>query len=67
MCTQMFVTVLAKPRPRGWPPAADIDYAFDLADALESAVPQQVDVRVINDAPLGFRYNVSRGIPLRFA
>jgi hypothetical protein len=23
-----------------------------------------VDVRIINDAPLPFRYNVSRGIPL---
>ena len=44
--------------------AEDIDYAFDLADALEAVAPHPVDVRVINDAPLGFRYNVSRGIPL---
>ena len=42
----------------------DLDYAFDLADALEAVAPHPADVRVVNDAPLGFRYNVSRGIPL---
>jgi predicted nucleotidyltransferase len=46
------------------PAERDWDYAFDLADALESAVQCPVDVRVINDAPLPFRYNVSRGVPL---
>jgi hypothetical protein len=45
-------------------PTADLDYAFELADELENAVLYSVDVRVINDAPLGFRYNVSRGIAL---
>ena len=47
------------------PPAADIDYASDLADALEAVVLQRVDVRVINDAPPGFRRDVSRGIPAK--
>jgi predicted nucleotidyltransferase len=46
------------------PAERDWDYAFDLADALRSAVQYPVDVRVINDAPLPFRYNVSRGVPL---
>jgi predicted nucleotidyltransferase len=46
------------------PASAELDYAFALADELESVVTQRVDVRVINDAPLVFRYNVSRGIPL---
>jgi predicted nucleotidyltransferase len=44
--------------------SADLDYAFDLADELEKAVPHPVDVQVINDAPLPFRYNVSQGIVL---
>jgi predicted nucleotidyltransferase len=46
------------------PPTADLDYAFTLADELEKAVPHAVDVRVINDAPLPFRYQVSRGFAL---
>jgi predicted nucleotidyltransferase len=46
------------------PASVDLDYAFALADELEQVVPHPVDVRVINDAPLPFRYNVSRGIPL---
>ena len=45
------------------PPSAELDYAFGLADELERVVPHSVDVRVINDAPLSFRYNVSRGVP----
>ncbi len=44
--------------------AADLDYSFTLADELEKAVSYSVDVWVINDAPLGFRYNVSRGMAL---
>jgi hypothetical protein len=44
--------------------AADLDYGFTLADELEKVVSYPVEVRVINDAPLGFRYNVSRGIAL---
>ena len=46
------------------PAAADLDHAFDLAEELERVVPYPVDVRVINDAPLPFRYNVSRGTAL---
>jgi hypothetical protein len=46
------------------PVDADLEYAFTLADELEGVVSFPVDVRVINDAPLPFRYNVSRGIPL---
>jgi predicted nucleotidyltransferase len=46
------------------PPAQDLDFAFDLAAKLEKLIPFPVDVRVINDAPLAFRYNVSKGIPL---
>jgi len=45
-------------------PADDLDYAFAMADELERESPYPVDVRIINDAPLGFRYNVSRGRPL---
>ena len=39
----------------------ELRYAFDLTDELEKVVAHPVDVRVINDAPLPFRYNVSRG------
>lgn len=46
------------------PASADLDYAFTLADELKRVVPHSVDVRVINDAPLPFRYNVSRGTAL---
>jgi predicted nucleotidyltransferase len=48
------------------PASAELDYAFALADELEQVASHPVDVRVINDAPLPFRYNVSRGIPLMF-
>jgi predicted nucleotidyltransferase len=46
------------------PASAELDYAFALADELEQVASYPVDVRVINDAPLPFRYNVSRGTPL---
>lgn len=46
------------------PPAADLDYEFSLASELERAVPCPVDVRIINDAPLPFCYQVSRGVAL---
>ena len=46
------------------PASVDLDYAFELADELENIVPHPVDVRVINDAPLPFRYNVSQGVVL---
>ncbi len=40
---------------------AELAYGFDLADELEKVVRFPVDVRIINDAPLPYRYNVSRG------
>ena len=46
------------------PTTSELDYAFALADELEQVAPCPVDVRVINNAPLPFRYNVSKGIPL---
>ena len=46
------------------PESAELDYAFDLADELERILPYPVDLRVINEAPLPFRYNVSRGTKL---
>ena len=46
------------------PASRDWVIAFELATELEGAVSYPVDVRVINDAALPFRYNVSRGIPL---
>ena len=45
-------------------PIADLDYAFALAEELERKLPYLVDVRIINESPLGFRYNVSQGQPL---
>lgn len=44
--------------------AADLDYSLAMAEALTRQAGFPTDVRVINDAPLGFRYNVSRGEPL---
>ena len=46
------------------PVLSELDYVFALADELGQVAPCAVDVRVINDAPLAFRYNVSRGVPL---
>jgi uncharacterized protein len=42
-------------------PTAEFEMEFELENALRNATGHKVDVRVINDAPLGFRYNVSRG------
>lgn len=42
----------------------DWDLECRIAAALNDVLPFPVDVRVINDAPLLFRYNVSKGIPL---
>ncbi|RME72160.1 MAG: nucleotidyltransferase domain-containing protein [Chloroflexi bacterium] len=42
----------------------ELAYMFSLANELERLIAYPVDVRVINDAPPGFRYNVSRGEPL---
>ena len=46
------------------PTTQDLDYAFVIATDLEKTMSRRTDVRVINDAPLPFRYNVSCGIPL---
>lgn len=46
------------------PAKQDWDYAFELAAYIERQVPHPVDVRVVNDAPVLFRYNVSRGLPI---
>jgi predicted nucleotidyltransferase len=46
------------------PVGMELAYAFDLAEELKTIVACPVDVRVINNAPLPFRYNVSRGTPL---
>jgi hypothetical protein len=46
------------------PAAAELAYSLALADEIEQVIRYPVDVRVINDAPLGFRYNVSRGAAL---
>jgi hypothetical protein len=43
------------------PESSELDYAFSLNEKLKRIVPYPVDVRVINDAPLPFRYQVSRG------
>lgn len=39
-------------------------YELDLSVALQSIIRQPVDVRVLNDAPLAFRYHVLKGQPL---
>jgi uncharacterized protein len=46
------------------PASFDLNYAFSLGENLQKVLRFPVDVRVLNDAPLPFRYNVSRGIPL---
>jgi predicted nucleotidyltransferase len=46
------------------PANSDLNYAFSLGENLQRALRFPIDVRVLNDAPLPFRYNVSRGIPL---
>ena len=43
------------------PASAEVDYAFNLAERLTEQIAYPVDVRIINNAPLDFRYNVSRG------
>ena len=39
-------------------------YESDLASELERQVRMPVDVRLLNDAPLSFRYHVLKGRPL---
>lgn len=45
-------------------PDAWFRYALDLSVQLHLKVGRPVDVRVVNDAPLAFRYQVLRGHPL---
>lgn len=44
---------------RSWP-----QYALDLSVALQLALDTPVDVQVLNDAPLAFRYHALAGQPL---
>jgi predicted nucleotidyltransferase len=46
------------------PQAQDLDFIFQLADSLENHLSVPVDVRILNEAPLPYRYNVSKGKPL---
>ena len=39
-------------------------YGLDLAVELRLALGHSIDVRVLNDAPLGFRYHALAGSPL---
>lgn len=50
--------------PRRAAPSDWRRYELDLSVALQSIIPQPVDVRVLNDAPLAFRYHVLKGEPL---
>ena len=54
-------TIIVAGHERCIKPAKRQQPIFDLADELERATGYPVDVRVINDAPLPYRYNVSRG------
>jgi predicted nucleotidyltransferase len=45
-------------------PEQDLAYSFTLADALETVLPYPIDIRILNEAPLPFCYNVSKGIPV---
>jgi predicted nucleotidyltransferase len=50
--------------PRRAAPSDWRRYELDLSVALQSVIRQPVDVRVLNDAPLAFRYHVLKGQPL---
>lgn len=41
-----------------------VDYEFDLSAWLERQIPLPVDVKVLNEAPLSFRFAATRGAPL---
>ncbi len=49
---------------RVWIADEDWDRENQLAERLASLSPFPVDVRVVNDAPPGFRYHVTLGRPL---
>lgn len=46
------------------PAEDDLLLGVRLERALRAAVSHPVDVRILNDATLPFRYNVSKGVPL---
>lgn len=46
------------------PSEGDLEFEFRVESQMRQCLPFVVDVRVVNDAPLSFRYHVSRGIPL---
>jgi len=46
------------------PSLEDFDFVCSILEELESPVTMPIDMHVINDAPLGFRYNVSHGVPM---
>lgn len=46
------------------PASRDIEYAALIAEEVQRYLPVPVEVQVINEAPLLFRYNVSRGTAL---
>lgn len=50
--------------PAAVPAPTALDYELRLAAWLEREVRYAVDVKVLNDAPLGFRYAATRGVPL---
>lgn len=41
-----------------------MDYEFGLSAWIERRIPQPVDVKVLNYAPLGFQYAVTKGEPV---
>jgi predicted nucleotidyltransferase len=43
------------------PPEARVRYMLDLAIDLEAALGQRVDLQILNDAPLAFRYHALAG------
>jgi hypothetical protein len=45
-------------------PEARVRYMLDLASGLELALGQRIDVQILNDAPLAFRYHALAGEPL---
>ncbi|MFN3309222.1 MAG: hypothetical protein ACK44E_08450, partial [Anaerolineales bacterium] len=46
------------------PAEGDLEFEFRIESELRKRLSVVVDVRVVNDAPLLFRYHVSCGIPL---
>ena len=46
------------------PADEDLLLGVRLERALRAVVPYPIDVRILNEARLPFRYNVSRGVPL---